>query len=271
MLDKINAWFETTDWFGRPGPYNENIEYTIFYIAYIILGILLITFLTIKHDDKKTKTALIVFWALNVVLDIFKTIGLLSDGKLNVDSDLLLYICSLFLYAMPFAIWGKGKVKAFGCTFVCTIGLFGGMMNFIMSAIDPTVSDTYYYSLFSFYGPHTALYHLNLLLVPLIILITGYYKLTFKDFPWAFLGFIIMTIPALIVNAVWETDWMYLNNGSTTYLDFVVSISDATGWFFTVIVYFFYAFLQALWSGIIVGITALINLIKKRFSKKVTL
>ena len=100
------------------------------------------------------------------------------------------------------------------------------------------------------------------------MLITGYYKLTFKDFHWAFLGFIIMTIPALVVNAIWGTDWMYLNDGSTTYLDFVVSISDATGWFFTVIVYFFYAFLQALWSGIIVGFTALINFVKTKIFKK---
>ena len=169
---------------------------------------------------------------------------------------------------MPFVIWVKGKLKAFGCTFVCTIGLFGGLMNFVMSAIDPSISDTYYYSLFSFYGPHTALYHLNLLLAPLVILITGYYKLTFKDFHWAFIGFVAMTIPALIVNGIWKTDWMYLYDGSSLGMDFVTATKEATGWFYTVIVYAIYAVLQALFTAIIMGISALCSLIKNKVFKK---
>ena len=263
ILDKIHAWFEQTDWFGRPGPYSPSIEYTIFYVVYAVLSILLIAFLVWKKNDKKTKIALTVIWGVNVLLDVLKLVGYMSDGRFEPDADFLLYICSLFLYAMPFVIWGKGKLKAFGSTFVCTIGLFGGLMNFVMSAIDPSISATYDYSLFSFYGPHTMIYHLNLLLAPLVILIPGYYKITFKDFHWAFIGFIAMTIPALIVNGIWDTDWMYLNNGKSLEMDFVTATKEATGWFYTVIVYCVYAVLQALFTGIILGITALCKLIKK--------
>lgn len=254
----MKEFFTSNDWLGRTGPFTNNLEYLLFYLGFFIFGVALVCILAHKKNPKATKIVLIVLWGINVFVDMLKLYALQLDGEFNVGGDMLLYICSLFLYAMPFALWGKGKLKDIACTFICTIGVFGALMNFVV----PGVVDTN--SLFSFWGLHTTIYHLNLFLVPAIMLITGYHKLKWKDFGWAFLGFVVLTIPALFFNFMADTDWMYLRVGNGLPFPFVPALVEKIGGLWTLIAYAGYAAIQAIMLALFWGIDKLVVLIKTK-------
>ncbi len=253
----MKEFYDSNDWFGRTGPFNDLLEYKLFYILFAIAAVITVIFLVKKKNPKLTKIALITIWAINLTFDMFKLYGLSLDGNFNVGGDMLLYVCSLFLYAMPFALWSKGKLKDLACTFICTIGVFGAIMNFAF----PGVIDSN--SLFSFWGLHTTVYHLNLFLVPAIMIATGYYKVNWKDFGWAFLFFFVLTIPALFFNFMADTDWMYLKYGNGLPFPFVSSITEISTTLWTLIAYIGYALIQALMMGLIFGGEKLVAVIKK--------
>lgn len=257
-------FFTSHDWLGRSGPFTNSIEYTLYILLFVILGAGLIVLLRLKNNPKLVKITLIVIWAINLGMDLLKLVALRLKGPFNIGSDMLLYICSLFLYAMPFAIWGNEKFKNMACTFVCTIGLFGAIMNFVVPS---TIID---HSLFSYLGFHTVTYHLNLILVPFIILITRYHKIAWKDFGWAFLGFVVLTVPALFFNFMAGTDWMYLGYGADLPFPFVPALVEKIGSLWTLVAYAGYAGIQALLMVMIWGIDKLVVYIAKLIAQRKT-
>ena len=258
----MKDFYDSCDWLGRTGPFNNFLEYKIFYLVFAIAAVLTVIFLVKKKNPKLTKIALITNWAINLVFDMFKLYGFSLDGHFNVGGDMLLYICSLFLYAMPFALWSKGKFKELACNFVCTIGVFGAIMNFAF----PGVIDSN--SLFSFWGLHTTVYHLNLFLVPAIMIATGYFKVNWKNFGWSFLFFFVLTLPALFFNFMADTDWLYLKYGYGLPFPFVSSITEISTTLWTLIAYVGYALIQALMMGLIFGGEKLVQLIKTKIANK---
>lgn len=51
----MKEFFESNDWFGRTGPFNDFLEYKIFYIIFAISVVLTIFFLVKKKNPKLTK------------------------------------------------------------------------------------------------------------------------------------------------------------------------------------------------------------------------
>lgn len=253
---------DSHDWLGRPGPFLNNLEYLLFYLAFAIFSVVLIVILKRKNNPKLTRIVLMVIYFVSVTIDMIKLYALSLDGEFNVGGDMLLYICSLFLYTMPFALFAKGKLKDAACTYVCTISVFGAIMNFVV----PGVVDRN--SLFSFWGLHTTIYHLNLLLVPAIMLITRYHTLKWKDFGWAFLMFFVVTIPALFFNFMAKTDWMYLRVGSGLPLPFVEPLVEKIGGLWTIVAYAGYALIEAIMLSIFWGLDKLIVLIKTKIDQR---
>ena len=254
-------FFTISDMLGRSGPFNNCIDYIIWYIALAFLTIGAIFILRKKNSPKAIKLSLIIFWVIAVVADIIKIIVSITTDSFVLTGSLPLYICSIFMYAMPFAIWGKGKIKDIACTYVCTIGLFGAIMNYIVPSV------TLNYSLFSFWGLHTTIYHSMLLIVPFVMLCTGYHKIKIKDFGWAFLGFVILTISVVAIDYIIKADYMYFRTEEGTSLGIVMNIASATGIFWPILMYLGYAIVQIVMTGVIIGITALTNLITKSLKK----
>ena len=134
----------------------------------LTVAVPLVAFLLRKMDKKKMKILFIVLWTVMVVAEGAKITweSLTNPNGFEVTGILPLYICSIFMYVMPFAIWGREKSisRRTACAFLCTLNLIGGFINFIYPS---NVLSSY--SVISFAGLHTLFYHATMVFVALLM------------------------------------------------------------------------------------------------------
>ena len=193
-----------------------------------------------KKREKSLKIAYAILWAVVVTLEITKIVWETVSGKtvqFEWGGILPLYPCSIFMYAMPFAIWGRGYVRKAACGYVCTLGLLGGVINFVYPA-----NILGNYSCISFAGFHTFLYHGTMVFCAATMLLSGYHSFTGVKKWWELL---VPAVPCLIVsvaaNAVnfskVDSDYMFFKMESF----FFAPIGAATpDWLSVVLVYGIY-------------------------------
>ena len=80
---------------------------------------------------------------------------------------------------------------------------------------------------------------------------------------WTFLGFVCLTIGVVAIDYIIEADYMYFRTAETTSVGIVMSIASATGYFWFLLMYFGYAVVQTVMTGLIVGVTEVCDLVSK--------
>lgn len=191
-----------------------HIGFAVFWLALVIFfGILVGK----KMDEKTIKRIFLVLWIFLVVLEIVKIIWESCAGrgiKFEWGGVIPLYPCSIFMYAMPLVIWGKGLWRRAGCGYVCTLGFLGGAINFIYPA---TVLTNY--SALSFAGFQIFIYHGALIFCMMVMLISGYHS--FKGVTkWyelfvPMIPFLVVSVFANIVNfSPINSDYMFFKLNS---------------------------------------------------------
>ena len=212
------------------------------WIALIVLVCILLR----KRQEKTLRRVFTGLWAVLFVLEIVKITWESCCGatvSFEWGGNLPLYPCSIFLYAMPFAIWGKGNVRYAACGYVCSLGLLGGAINFIYPA---NILNNY--SCISFAGFHTLFYHGVLVLCAALMLLSGYHSYTRVTKAYQLL---LPAIPALILSVIANivnfspvnSDYMFFKLNSF----FFAPIGAATpDWLSVVLVYGIYLLIHAL-------------------------
>ena len=214
--------------------------------AFWILLIVLTCVLLRKKEGQTIRNVFFALWIIVLVLEIAKITWETYCGttvEFEVRGVLPLYPCSIFMYAMPFAIWGKGKVRYAACGYVCSLGLLGGVINFVYPA---NILNNY--SCISFAGFHTLFYHGVLVLCAMLMLLSGYhsYKRVTKAYQ-----LLLPSIPALAVSVIANlvnfspigSDYMFFKLNSF----FFAPIGAATpDWLGVILVYFLYLLIHAL-------------------------
>ena len=215
-----------------------------FIVASIILAIVILCAVLIHKKDNLIKPVFIFLWATVSVLEVVKIVWESTTGntvKLEVTGILPLYPCSIFMYAMPFAIWGKGKAKQAACGYVCTLGLLGGSVNFFYP-----MTVLYRYSIISFSAMHSMIYHAVMLFTCLTMLLSGYHRYTrvnnVLDLFLPCIPTLIMSIPANIVNYTLNADYMFFR-GTTAFLPAIFGGLNPI--FITLIIYALYIIVPA--------------------------
>lgn len=169
----------------------------IVFAALVLGAVIFFAIFLAKKSEKTMRTVFAVVWACLVVLEVSKILWETYAGDdvwFEWGGVLPLYPCSIFMYAMPFAIWGKGRVRYAGCGYVCTLGLLGGTINFVYPA--NILSN---YSAISFAGFHTFFYHGALVFCALAMIISGYHSYA-KAKKWVDL--LLPAVPALCVSVI---------------------------------------------------------------------
>ena len=211
-------------------------------LALIIWSALLLA----RKDEKKIRTVFTLIWITVTCLEVVKIVGETYSGRtvnLELGGILPLYPCSIFMYAMPLAIWGKGRVRYMGCGYVCTLGLLGGAVNFFYPA--NILSN---YSCISFAGFHTFLYHGAIFFCALVMLKSGYHSYKKVTRAWELL---LPAVPALAVslaaNAVnfskIDSDYMFFKLNSFFFAPIGAALPDGLC---VLIVYGLYLLIHAL-------------------------
>lgn len=218
-----------------------------FIFALLVAGLIaLLCVLFVKKGERTLRTAYTVLWAAVVILEVTKIVWETVSGKtvaFEWGGVLPLYPCSIFMYAMPFAIWGKGYVRKAACGYVCSLGLLGGVINFVYPA-----NILGNYSCISFAGMHTFFYHGTMVFCAATMLASGYHSYKGLKKWWEPL---VPAVPCLAVSVVAnlvnfsaiDSDYMFFKMESF----FFAPIGQATpDWFSVILVYIIYLIIHGL-------------------------
>ena len=161
----------------------------------LLLAIIAASLSVSKKDEKTIRIAMGAVWAFVTVGEIVKIVWESTSGPvvgMPWGSLTPLYPCSIFMYVMPFAIWGHGKVRYAACGYVCTLGLLGGAINFVYPAT--VLGD---YSCISLAGFQTFFYHGAIVFCAIVMLRSGYHSYKEARKP---VDLLLPAIPALITS-----------------------------------------------------------------------
>ncbi len=242
LADVINNFFTHKDFLPPAGQLPGTL-FTPLQIVFCLSVAVIIGFACVycsKRDEQFQKKIFFLLWllmALSEPVIIWFDCCAGRQIKFYRNSVLPLWPCSIFLYTAPFAISGKGDIKYAACGYTCSLGLLGGLINFVYPANYLSA-----YSCISFAGFRTIFYHGSMVFVAVTMLMSGYHTFkgvrSLKQLLLPVIPTLIVSIPANIVNfTVPGADYMLFKMESF----FLAPIGQATPDRFTVIlVYIFY-------------------------------
>ena len=229
---------------GIPGTLFDTLHLLV--AAVLTVAVLGLAVWLSRTDERTVRTVMGVLWAAVTVAEIVKIVWETCAGaqvRVEWGGILPLYPCSIFMYAMPFAIWGRGLVRHAACGYVCTLGLLGGAVNFFYPA---TVLGNY--SCLSFAGVHTLVYHGAIVFCALTMLFSRYHRYTGVTRAWQLLlpavPFLIVSVAANAVNfSSVGSDYMFFRLNSMFFTPLGAATPDALG---VLLVYAAYLLIHAL-------------------------
>lgn len=212
-------------------------------MAIMIVAVPLLAFLCRKMSKKKLKILFAVLWIVMSGFEIAKIVweSCTNPGGFEPGGILPLYVCSIFIYIMPFAIWTKegSLARRSACGYLCTTNMVGGLVNFVYPA--NVLSN---YSAISFAGLHALVFHATMVFVALLMLFSGYYSLTnIKDAALAFLPLFAVSIIANIINFTLPADYMFFHGW---FFPFTLISAHMPVWCFVILLYAIYFLLPYL-------------------------
>lgn len=248
FLDLVKNFFTHKDFL----PPADKLPGTLFTPLHLIFAaiclsvVIVLAILLSKKSEKTIQRVFAVLWCVLLVYEIGQTVWETCSGEdifFEWAGTLRLYPCSIFIYAFPFAVWGRGLVRRAACGYVCTLGLLGGAINFVYPA--NVLSN---YSCFSFAGFHTFIFHGSIVLCATVMMLSGYHRFTNMRRWWELLlpavPFLIVSIPANIVNfSPINADYMFFKLNSFIFAPLGAAMPD---WLSVVTVYAVYIAIHAI-------------------------
>jgi hypothetical protein len=248
FLDLVKNFFTHKDFL----PPADKLPGTLFTPLHLIFAaiclsvVIVLAILLSKKSEKTIQRVFAVLWCVLLVYEIGQTVWETCSGEdifFEWAGTLRLYPCSIFLYAFPFAVWGRGLVRRAACGYVCTLGFLGAAINFIYPA--NVLSN---YSCISFAGLHTFFYHGFMLFCALTMIISGYHSYK-KAYLWSDL--LLPSVPALAVSVIANivnfskigSDYMFFKLNSFFFAPIGAATHDAVS---VIIVYAIYLVIHAL-------------------------
>lgn len=248
-LGELLKNFFTHKDFLPPADQIAGTMFTPLHFAFSAVCILIVAVLCLhcaKKNEKRLRVMFAILWVAVVILEAVKITWETYSGaevRFEWGGVLSLYPCSIFMYAMPFAIWGRGYVRRAACGYVCSLGLLGGAINFVYPA---TILGSY--SCVSFAGFHTFFYHGVLVFTAVTMLLSRYHRYTGITKWWELLvpsvPFAVVSVAANLVNfSPIDADYMFFKLESFIFAPIGQATPDAVA---VILVYCAYLLIHAL-------------------------
>ena len=211
--------------------------------AAAILAVVILCAVILSRHKQRLRPVLTGLWITLLVLEAaivtWETLSA-QDPRFDFRANLSLYPCSIFMFVLPLAIWGKGNWKKAACGNIFTLGLLGGAVNFFYPVMRLS-----YYSCISFVGFHTFFYHGAMLFTFLAMLLSHYHSYHAEHWWELFLPSLptlAVSVPANIINYTINADYMFFR-GQLPLLDsFSHDVPDAC---VTLVLYALYILIPA--------------------------
>ena len=188
-------------------PPKEEIPGTLFtplhfaFSAAVLTGVLASAWYVSRYRRHRLKQIFSRLWKWLLVLEAGIVAWESLSGrvkKLDLKTNLSLYPCSVFLFALPTAIFSSGVWRQMAAGYLTTVGFLGGAVNFFYPVNRLSV-----YSCISLPGFHTFFYHGAMLFTALVLLKTGaadYHAKRLRDLFLPCVPCLLMSVPANLVN-----------------------------------------------------------------------
>ena len=188
----------------------------------------------------------------------------------NFSGLIPIYTCSIFVYALPIAAFGKGRAREYSLSFITTLGIFAGLTNFLMAPILNT------YPFFNFHTFVSLNLHFWMVFVGIYLIASGYYVPHWADI---FRGMVPLTILSVVAIPVdyalsahygWSVDYMLYSSGTgAPILPELASALASRGLrpIFTLMIFIMYIVIAAIIVSIVRLVCFLRGKTKRRFEK----
>lgn len=220
-------------------------------IIIIVVSILFSKKLTKENVKKICKIFALVF----TILETIKIMYNLLSGYTWLDAWFPLAYCSLFIYSLYLAGFGKGKIEKLGYSFLTGGGLFAGLFFLIFPTTSFMLHPAYHYLCI-----YSMLFHGSMIYMCIIILNKKVYELSFKDYPYYLVFITIFSIIAITMNLSFGCNMMFYDEPYNMPLKFVVDIYNFSKFLYTLLIYSAYSLLYGV-------MTIIYNFIKKLYNK----
>ncbi len=198
-----------------------------------------------RKEAAHRKKVILVLWLIMALTEPGIVLWEAMAGKsffIDWTSALSLWPCSIFLYTAPFVIWGRGRAYDAACGYICSLGLLGGLVNFVYPA-----SYLSCYSCLSLAGLRTIFYHGAMVFTAATLLLAGdhsYRGITrWQQLLLPAVPALLVSIPANLANLLIPgADYMFFRMESF----FFAPIGRATpDWFTLILTYLLYLLIHA--------------------------
>jgi len=231
-------------------------------LAYVFTVVFGVAFRATKHRsvDIFLKVLSIVMPVLEITKISWESYYDMTTGSgFNFGGLLPLYTCSLFIYTLLFAAWGRGRAKEYSLSFISTISMVSGAIGVVYC------NGLNFYPFWTFGAFYSMLFHSTMMFTGFFVLATGYKKLDVSDIWKGWIPMLFLSVVAIPVNYILHVDYMqvYEGSGVPLYSD-LAKVMAGVGLrpLFTAFMLASYMIL----SGLIVGISKLIEYVsRKRF------
>jgi len=198
----------------------KHIAGTIF-ITLIIIALLILFLKVLKNVNPRKVLQWTTVFLLS--LELAKYTEALSGGGSFPRHYIPMQLCSFSLYLMPIVAFGKGKLKTFFEPTCFAVGLLAGLIVLIYPA---TVlgGDYDWLPLTGNIIPIISfLYHGTMIFFSLYLLLSKQFRPEIKQYPRVYLSLLVFAGMAMITNAIFDTDMMFLNTGAGSPFQFILT------------------------------------------------
>lgn len=258
------------DYKGFIKGYEGQDFFSLPHIIFMILATIAIVVICILCRNIKKEKLELFIKILAIVIPVLEVVKIVWESYWDITTGvgfnwtglLPLYTCSMFIFVLPFAAWGKGEIKDYAICWLGTINIFAGLTNFYITNI------LFTYPFFTFATYMSLQYHFLMVVTGLLIVISKYREFDWKDAIKGFIPLAIFSIPVIPIDYIIEADYMLYYFGSGAPL--LPEIANGLGsiglrWIYTILMIFGYLGLSYLMIAIYKGINKVKNfLISKR-------
>ena len=233
------------------------------YMIFCFVAIPVLVYLLRKTSHRRMTVFFRYLAVLMILLEITKVSwesywDVATGRGFNFGGILPLDTCSLFLFTLPFAGFGSGKVKECATAWLATLGLAGGLSNVLF------IQALKWYPILSFGAFFSMFYHFMMVFVALWIVASGYLKFSFRHTLYAFLPHVVFSVPVIILDYIFGWDYMlYREASGVPVLSGAADRLRESGmtWLVTVI-------MLAVYLGLCAGLCGLYTFLQKKVAER---